>query len=243
MNLAGKRIIVTGAGSGIGRAVAVGYAHAGALVACMSRGREKLRETAALIENEGGRAWVLPVDVCDFTALEQQFRVAEEALGGLDLVFAAAGEASENVAVEFSDPQAFRRTLEVNLVGAFNTAKAAIPALRRSGGGQVIFVGSGMGHRAAVTRAAYATSKAGLNMLVRILAQEHVGEGITFNELIPGPVLTDFIASRADELKQRVGASEWFKQPEDVVPMALFMASHSNNGPTGQTFSLARREL
>ena len=243
MNLAGKRIIVTGAGSGIGRAVAVGYARAGALVACMSRGQEKLRETAALIETEGGQAWVLPVDVCDFTALEQQFQAAEQALGGLDLVFAAAGEASENVAVEFSDPQAFRRTLEVNLVGAFNTAKAAIPALRRSGGGQVIFVGSGMGHRAAVTRAAYATSKAGLNMLVRILAQEHVGEGITFNELIPGPVLTDFIASRADELKQRVGASEWFKQPEDVVPMALFMASHPNNGPTGQTFSLARREL
>ncbi len=243
MNLAGKRAIVTGAGSGIGRAVALGYARAGAAVACISRGREKLNETVALIDKEGGRAWVLPADVCDLPSLEQQFQAAEQAMGGIDLVFAAAGEAAENARVEFSDPQAFRRTLEVNLVGAFNTAKAAIPALRRSGGGQVIFVGSGMGHRAAATRAAYATSKAGLSMLVRVLAQEHLDDSITFNELIPGPVLTDFIAGRAESLSKGAGSSEWFKQPEDVVPLALYMASNPNTGPTGQTFSLTRREL
>ena len=243
MNLDGKRVIVTGAGSGIGRAVAVGYARAGAAVACVSRSRENLHQTAALIAAAGGGAAELPADVADFAALEQQFLAAEQAFGGVDVVFAAAGEASENKAVEVSDPQAFRRTLEVNLVGAFHTAKAAIPALKRSGGGHMIFVGSGMGHRATVTRAAYATSKAGLQMLVRVLAQELVDEGITVNELVPGPVLTDFIAGRADQLRQGAGASEWFKEPDDVVPLALFMASHPQPGPTGQTFSLARREL
>ncbi len=134
MNLDGKKALITGAGSGIGRAVALGYARAGAAVACVSRSGENLGETAALIRQAGGRALVLPADVCDFTALAQQVLAAEQALGGLDLVFAAAGEASENLPVETSDTEAFRRTLEVNLVGAFNTAKAALPALRRTGG-------------------------------------------------------------------------------------------------------------
>ncbi|WP_244618219.1 SDR family NAD(P)-dependent oxidoreductase [Rhodoferax sediminis] len=243
MYLVGKRILVTGAGSGIGRAVAIGYARAGAAVACVSRGRENLLQTERLIENAGGRALALPADVSDFEALEQQVLAVERELGGLDLVFSAAGEASENKTVETSDVQAFRRTLEVNLVGAFNTAKAAIPALKRSGGGHMIFVGSGMGHRAAATRAAYASSKAGLHMLVRVLAQELIEDGIAVNELVPGPVLTAFITGRVEQLTQSAGAQEWFKTPEDVVPMALFLASQLQPGPTGQTFSLARREL
>ncbi len=243
MNLAGKRVLVTGAGSGIGCAVAVGYAQAGAAVACLSRGKENLLHTAGLITAAGGHALALPADVCDFEALQQQVLAAEHGLGGLDIVFAAAGESPENGTVETSDAQAFRRTLEVNLVGAFNTAKAAIPVLKRSGGGQMIFVGSGMGHRAAPARAAYASSKAGLNMLVRVLAQELVDDGIAVNELVPGPVLTAFIAGRVEQLQQGPGAHEWFKAPEDVLPMALFLASQPRSGPTGQTFSLARREL
>ena len=243
MNLTGKRAFITGAGSGIGRAVALGYAAAGAAVACVSRSCENVSETASLITKSGGRALILPADICDFAALERQVLAAEQSLGGIDLVFAAAGEATENLPVETSDTQAFRRTVEVNLVGAFNTAKAVIPTLKRAGGGNMIFVGSGMGHRAATTRAAYASSKAGLRMLVRVLAQEHLDDDITVNELVPGPVLTAFIAGRADQLRQGAGAQEWFKTPEDVVPLALFLASQPLRGPTGQTFSLARREL
>lgn len=100
-----------------------------------------------------------------------------------------------------------------------------------------------MGHRAAATRAAYATSKAGLHMLVRVLAQELIEDGIAVNELVPGPVLTAFIAGRVEQLTQSADAKEWFKTPKDVVPMALFLASQPQRGPTGQTFSLARREL
>ena len=243
MRLVGKRILVTGAGSGIGRAVALGYAQAGAAVACLSRGRENLVQTERLIGNAGGRALALPADVSDSEALQQQVLTVEREFGGLDLVFAAAGESSENKTVETSDAQAFRHTLEVNLVGAFNTAKAAIPALKRSGGGHMIFVGSGMGHRAVAARAAYACSKAGLQMLVRVLAQELIDDGIAVNELVPGPVRTAFIAGRVEQLMRAAGAQEWFKTPQDVVPMALFLASQPQPGPTGQTFSLARREL
>lgn len=243
MKLEGRRAFVTGAGSGIGRAVALGYAQAGASVACVSRTVDKVRETVAQIEQAGGRALALPADVCDFHALEQQVLAAQEAFGGIDLVFAAAGEATQNKRVEVSDPAAFRRTLEVNLVGAFNTAKAVLPVMKRSGGGQMIFVGSGMGHRGTTARAAYATSKAGLRMLVRVLAQEHLEDGIAVNELVPGPVLTDFIGGRVEQLREATGGAEWFKTPEDVVPLALFLAAQAPTGPTGQTFSLARREL
>lgn len=243
MCLQGRRAIITGAGSGIGRAIAIGYARAGAAVACLSRSEESLRETVRLVEAAGGRALPLPADVSDYEALEAQCLAAEQAFGGIDLVFAAAGEARENRPVEESDSEAFRRTVDINLVGSFHTAKAAIGPMKRSGGGKMIFVGSGMGHRAAPTRAAYAVSKAGLSMLVRVLAQELIADGITVNELVPGPVLTAFIAGREEQLRSASGGTEWFKHPEDVLPMALFMASQPRPGPTGQVFSLARREL
>jgi 3-oxoacyl-[acyl-carrier protein] reductase len=169
--------------------------------------------------------------------------MAERDFGGLDILVAAAGSAAQNRPVETSDLDAWRQTIEVNLVGAFCSAKAAIPALRRRGGGCMIFVGSGMGHRGAAGRSAYAASKAGLNMLVRVLAQEHIGDSIAANELVPGPVLTAFIAGREEQLRASVGPGEWFKQAEDVVPLALFLATQPLNGPTGQTFSLSRRDL
>ena len=243
MALQGKTALVTGAGSGIGRAVAIAFARAGAAVACVARGEDAIQQTCMQIAEFGGQALALPADVSDFGAMQQRCDAAEKHFGGIDLVFAAAGVSVENSTVEHSDPLAWRRTLEVNLVGAFVTAKTAIPALKRSGGGHMIFVGSGMGHRAAATRSAYACSKAGLHMLVRVLAAELTEDAIAVNELVPGPVLTPFIAGRVDQLRKAAGASEWFKTTQEVVPMALFMATQPQPGPTGQTFSLARREL
>jgi 3-oxoacyl-[acyl-carrier protein] reductase len=131
----------------------------------------------------------------------------------------------------------------VNLIGAFHTAKAAIPHLRKGGGGKIILIGSGMGHRSGPTRSSYAASKAGAWMLIRILAQELSTYDIAVNELIPGPVRTRFIAGREEALRSSGSVPEWVKQPEDVVPLALFLASQPRLGPTGQSFSLARREL
>lgn len=109
MNLRDRKAIVTGAGSGIGRAVALGFARAGAAVACISRDMENLRETAAQIEAAGGRSLALPADVCDLAALQAQCLVAERAFGGIDLLFAAAGVTTEHATVQRMDPQAFRR--------------------------------------------------------------------------------------------------------------------------------------
>lgn len=235
--------VITGAGRGIGRAIALGYAQAGAAVVCSARTRTQLEQTVRDIESAGGRASAFVADVANPQAMLALFDHAEKTWGGTDIVIVNAGVSPQNALVADSDPALWKLTIDVNLTGAFNTAHAAIPLLRRRGAGKLLFVGSGMGHRSGPTRSAYAASKAGLWMLVRVLAQELIHDNISVNEIVPGPVETDFIAGRADALRAATGNIEWFKPPEALVPLALFLATQPRQGPTGQSFSLARREL
>lgn len=241
--LTGKVAVITGAGRGIGQAIAIGYARAGAAVCCAARSEVQLAETVARIEAEGARAVALACDVNSAQSVDKLFEAASIALGGVDIVVASAGASPENKTVEDSDPSLWRETIETNLIGAFHTLHASVPHLKKRGGGHIITLGSGMGHRSAPTRSAYAASKAGLWMLTRVLAQELSQYNICVNELVPGPVLTDFIKGREDQLRAIAAGGEWMKEPDDVLPLALFIASQPVKGPTGQTFSLARREL
>ena len=241
--LQGKVAVITGGGRGIGRAIALAYAQAGAAVCVAARTREQVADTVRAVTASGGQAIDVEADVTDYEAAAKLFDRACETFGGVDIVVAAAGVPGENKRVEDSDPAQWKTAIDVNVIGAFHTAKAAIPCLRRRGGGKIILVGSGMGHRSGPTRSAYATSKAGLWMLMRILAQELADADICVNELIPGPVLTALIAGREGRLGAGDRELEWYKRPEDVAPLALFLAAQPPRGPTGQTFSLARREL
>lgn len=241
--LQGKVAVVSGAGRGIGQAIAIAFARAGAAVCVTARTREQLDETVARITSAGGRAVAAAADVRDYVATASVMACAAETFGGLDVVVAAAGVPGENKRVDESDPEAWTMAIDVNLVGTFHTVKAAIPHLQRRGAGKIIVVGSGMGHRSGPTRSAYAASKAGAWMLTRVLAQELASDNICVNELVPGPVLTAFIAGREGGLGSGTRDQEWFKQPEDVAPLALFLATQPERGPTGQSFSLARREL
>jgi 3-oxoacyl-[acyl-carrier protein] reductase len=241
--LQAKVAIVTGAGRGIGRAIAVAYARAGASVCCAARTLAQIEETAQIIEQAGEQALAVQTDVTDLQAVERMVERTIESFGGLDiLVLNAGAHVDRGHRVEESVPEKWRATLETNLLGAYYCARAAIPHLRERGAGKIITVGSGMGHRGAAGGSAYACSKAGLWMLTRVLAQELAEFKICVNELIPGPVET---AMNPDAAKWRdVGGpgGEWYKSPEDVAPLALFLATQPDVGPTAQSFSLMHRD-
>jgi 3-oxoacyl-[acyl-carrier protein] reductase len=244
-SLAGKVALVTGAGRGIGRAIALALAQDGAAVGCAARSSGELMETVRAIESAGGHAIALISDVTRPDDVEQMVATTVEAFGGLDILVANAGNGGKHQPVESGDLQAWERTLSVNLTGPYLCARAVIPAMKARGGGKIITIGSGMGHRAMPGKSAYACSKAGLWMLTRVLATELKPFGICVNELIPGPVRTEMTADplTAKQLDTPELDGEWFKEPDDMVPLLRFLAMQPVRGPTGQSFALARREL
>ncbi len=241
--LSGKVAIVTGAGRGIGKAIARAYARAGAAVCCAARTEAEIHETVQHIVITGGQGLAVQTDVTQFVSVQRMVQVTVEAFGGLDILIINAGVSGDGRSVEDSQPETWRTTLEVNLLGAYYCAQAAIPALKHRGGGKIITVGSGRGHRGVAGGSAYACSKAGLWMLTRVLAQELSPHNISVNELIPGPVVTEMVEAQAAQ-RQGVFAidGEWAKTPEEVVPLALFLATQPLVGPTAQSFSLMRRD-
>ncbi len=160
--LAGKVAVVTGAGRGIGAAIAEGLARAGAEVVCAARSTGEISATAARIGEAGGRAAAVQADVTEPDQVAALFARASARAGGLDLLFVNAGVILDQRPVEQSDPTAFEVTLRVNLVGAYHCARLAIPHMRARGGGRMVMVGSGMGHSSLHGHAAYSCSKAGL---------------------------------------------------------------------------------
>ena len=149
MSLQGQVAVITGAGRGIGRAIALGFAQAGAAVVCSARSQAQIDETVARIGQAGGRAISVVADVASWPAVEALFAEAERVFGGVDVVLVNAGAAPQNVPVADSDPLLWQQTIAVNLLGAYHTARAAIAPLRRRGSGKILFVGSGMGTRRA----------------------------------------------------------------------------------------------
>ena len=243
-SLEGKVAVVTGAGKGIGRAIAIGFASEGASVCCAARTASDLKEVAGEIRSGGGKAIVVQTDVTSFDDVERMNREAAEAFGGIDIVVVNAGVNLERSRVEDGDPDLWAATIDLNLKGAYYTAKSAIPYLKERGGGKIITIGSGIGHNGRVSSSAYACAKAGAWMLTRVLAQELWEHNISVNELVPGPVATPGATAAWQQEENSVNTidSEWVKQSEDVLPLALFLATQPDKGPTSQSFSLMRRD-
>lgn len=235
--------MVTGGGRGIGAAIALAFADAGADVAIMSRTEAEVQSVADTINKGDRRAIALTCDVSDVGQVQTTIDKAHEFLGRLDIVVNNAGGGAERNTVGEDDPAVWKSVIDVNLLGPYYVARAALPYLRQHGG-TIINIGSGMGHEARAKNSSYHSAKAGVWMLTRCLALELWSDKITVNELIPGPVYTEL----TEGIFERGAAhpaipSEWVKDPTDVVPLALFLAGQGPNGPTGQSFSLARRPV
>ncbi len=238
--LQGKVAVITGAGRGIGAAIAQGYAANGAAVVCAARTTGEIEATAGKINAAGGQALAVQTDVTDWESVQALYAATLEAFGKVNIVVINAGGNLDRQRIEDSDPKNWRATIDLNLTSAYYCAKAAIPHMKVTGG-QMIIIGSGMGHRAAAGGSAYAASKAGAWMLTRVLADELRDYQICVNELIPGPVRTQLLPKAPDDPNHPVH-QDWHKEPEDVVPLALYLATQPLTGASGQSFSLMRRD-
>lgn len=189
MDLDGKAVLVTGASRGIGRAIAIAAARAGAQVALTARSVDALEEAASAIVSAGGAAYVIPGDAGDADDIARVVEAAAEEMGGLDILVNNAGVVDPIARVADADAAAWAHCLNINLIGPTQFLRHALPRLR-AGHGCVINISSGAAHGAMEGWAAYCASKAALHMLTMALHKEE-GGGIDVYGVSPGTVDTE----------------------------------------------------
>ena len=223
-DLAGMVAVITGAGSGVGRAVAMALAAAGGTPVLVGRTREPLWETAALVAGAGGQSLVRPADVTDEAAVAEVFAQAADELEGIDAAILAAGVGRYGP-VESYPLADWEETLATNLTGPFLCAKAAIPHLRQNGGGAIVAISSGAGKQGYPQLGAYSASKFGLMGLMQGLSGEVADDGIKVCTVVPGSILTPFggrsVAEKREEMASDPGLR--YLYPEDVAEAILFL--------------------
>ena len=240
--LADRRVLVTGGGRGIGRAIALACAREGARVAITARSEDQLAAVVEEIHAAGGSAVALVCDVGDLGRVEGMVSGAVKALGGIDILVNNAGGGTEHAPVAESTPDLWVACISANLIGTYACTRYVLPQMIAGGSGKIINIGSGMGHEARAGISSYATAKAAVWTFTKCLSLEVWQHGIDVNEIVPGPVLTPATDDRFTlDGPPPFAPSERVKLPEEVAELTLWLASQPAGGPTGQSFSLARR--
>ena len=243
--LLGKRALVTGAGSGIGRATAIAFAHEGAAVALVARSQDAIADVAEEIRLAGGTALPVSADVSQEPSLAAAFAAAEDRFGGLDTVVGAAGIELFDHGDERVDAltlEGWQRTIDTNLTGMFLTCKYAAQALLRNAGGSIVITGSPTAMRGRARRQhAYSASKAGCHGLVRVMACDYAGDGIRVNGIVPGFIdtpLTAPILQQADGLARAEASIPLGRagRPDEVASLMVWLASDEASYATGGFF-------
>jgi 3-hydroxybutyrate dehydrogenase len=248
MTLSGRRAVVTGGGRGIGAEVARRLAREGARVVVSARSGEAIGTVAAALREEGLQALAVPCDVTDPVRVEELFRAAVAAMGGVDILVNNAG-ASSSAPLRRLSLEEWNRLIAVNATGPFLCTRAVLPGMTEAGWGRIVTVASVAGLRGGRYIAAYAASKHAVVGLTRSVALEAAGSGVTVNAVCPGFVNTPMTRESVARIVEKTGRTEEealqallahspqgrLVEPEEVAEAVLFLCSEGARGINGET--------
>lgn len=248
MRLQDKVAIITGAGSGLGRAAALLFAQEGAKIVAADIMEEQGAETVRQIEASGGDAIFVRVDVTKAADIENMVKAAVERHGRLNILFNNVGIPGAGGPLAVITEEQWNQLIAVNLTSVFLGAKHAVPAMVKSGGGSIINTSSVGGVKVTRYAGPYCTTKAAVIALTKAIAADYATKNIRANCLLPGSMETNFFAAMAQgDVKQQEAMRELLVktipigrigQPEEVARMALFLASDEASFVTGAAFSV-----
>jgi NAD(P)-dependent dehydrogenase (short-subunit alcohol dehydrogenase family) len=243
--LRGKRAIVTGAGSGIGRASALLFAREGASVLAVDR-TDAVERTVAEIRAAGGQGLALQADAGDESQVKGYVQHAVDAFGGLDVIYANAGISGGDVPLFEQSVELWTEVLRVNLIGPFLAIKHAGPHMVAQGRGSIVCTASVAAIRSNAGGSPYSASKAGVVSLVQTAAMSLIGTGVRVNAIMPGLIETGMTRPVFEYARSRGTAAnlgqlnplQRYGEPQEIAAMALFLASDDASYVNGQSLAV-----
>jgi NAD(P)-dependent dehydrogenase (short-subunit alcohol dehydrogenase family) len=239
MQLTGKAALISGAGGGICRAIALAFAKAGAAVACCDIDPAAAAETARLVTEAGGRSLPQACDVSGESETTAVANAANQAFGRLDILVSGAAPHDPSGTIIETELADWQRVLDINLTGAFLLSRAVLPHMIAAGGGSIIFIASQLGRVGSGGRAAYCATKGALIQLAKVMAIDHAAQNIRVNALSPGAVETQRTLNRYGSFaaaREQIGRKHLtgrLGKPDEIAGAAVFLASDAASFVTG----------